>query len=116
VGLKPGLLAALCLLGVCVAGPGEAQAQRTNFQGIAECARAANVQFRRQDHEFRRFVIDRASVSEDRYARMVGNQYISTIYSGSATYDTGGNSRKVMFVCLHGGSVRGALFVYTLPR
>ena len=93
-----------------------ALAQRTHFQGIAECSRAAAVQFRRHDHGFRRFVIDRTSVSEDRYAGMVGNQYIATIYSGSATYDTGGGARKVMFVCLHAGAGKGAVFVYTLPR
>jgi hypothetical protein len=93
-----------------------AQAQRTNFQGVAECGRAGTVQFRRHDHGFKRFVIDRASVVEDRYSGMAGNQYISTVYSGTATYESSGGARKVLFVCLHGGAERGAVFLYTLPR
>ncbi len=93
-----------------------AQAQRTNFQGIAECARAGAVQFRRHDHGFRRFVIDRASVVEDRYSGMAGNQFISTVYSGTATYDSGQGARKLLFVCLHAGADKGAVFVYIVPR
>ena len=93
-----------------------AQAQRTVFHGLGDCTRLAAVQFKRRDHAFRRLVIDRASVVEDRYAAMVGNQFVTTIYFGSASYDSGGGPRKVMFVCLHGGTEKGALLVYTLPR
>ena len=113
MGVRIGCIATLIAL-IAFAPP--AQAQRTNFRGIAECSRAAAVQFRRHDHGFRRFVIDRASVVEDRYSGMAGNQFISTIYSGTATYDSGGGARKVMFVCLHAGANKGAVLVYTLPR
>lgn len=34
---------------------------------------------------------------------MLGNQYVVTIYSGSATYDAGAGARKVTFICLHAG-------------
>ena len=61
-------------------------------------------------------MIDRPSVTEDRYAAMVGNQYVPMIYSGSATYDGEAGARKVLFVCLHGGADKGAVLVYTLPR
>ncbi len=91
-------------------------AQRGNFQGIAECTRLGSVQFRRHDRAFRRFVIDRASVVDDHYAGMAGNQYVATVYSGTATYETTAGARKVLFVCLHGGAERGAVFVYTVPQ
>ena len=93
-----------------------AQAQRTVFHGLSDCTRLAAVAFKRRDHAFRRFIIDRASVVEDRYAAMIGNQFVTTIYSGSASYDSGAGARKVMFVCLHGGTEKGALLVYTLPH
>jgi hypothetical protein len=91
-------------------------AQRTSFQGIAECTRLGSVQFRRHDRAFRRFVIDRASVVDEHYAGMAGNQYVATVYSGTATYETIAGARKVLFVCLHGGAERGAVFVYTVPQ
>jgi hypothetical protein len=112
VGLRFGGAALIALL----ASAPPALAQRTNFQGIAECSRAGAIQFKRRDHAFRRFVIDRASVVTDRYSAMAGNQFISTIYSGTATYDSGAGSRKVQFTCLHAGAAKGVVFVYTLPR
>jgi len=109
-------LASLTLSFIVAAPVDPAQAQRTNFQGISECSRLGAVEFRRRDPGFRRFVIDRASVTEDRHAAMVGNQYVSTVYSGTATYESTAGARKVLFVCLHGGAERGAVFVYTVPQ
>ena len=93
-----------------------ADAQQTSQRAVADCAHYAMSSFKRRDTSFRRFVIDRASVSEDHYAAMAGNQFVSTVYSGSATYETTDGTRKVMFICLYGGIQRGAVFVYTLPR
>ncbi|HVV63451.1 MAG TPA: hypothetical protein VHD14_17015 [Pseudolabrys sp.] len=93
-----------------------AAAQQTSQRAISDCTHFAGAHFKRRDTSFRRFVIDRASVSEDHYAAMVGNQFIPSIYSGSATYETSDGTRKVMFICLYGGVHRGAVFVYTLPR
>jgi len=93
-----------------------AAAQRTSQRALNDCARFAAVHFKRGDPSFHRFVIDRASVSSDHYAAMAGNQFVETVYSGSATYEGGGGTRKVMFICLYGGLDKGALFVYTLPR
>ena len=107
---------ALLGMGIVLAGTMPVQAQRTSFQGISDCSRLGATQFHRYDRAFRRFVIDRASVIEDHYAAMVGNQYVATVYSGTAIYESGGNARKVLFVCLHGGSERGAVFVYTVPQ
>ncbi|MGH9811026.1 MAG: hypothetical protein ACRD9W_27910 [Terriglobia bacterium] len=93
-----------------------AGAQQTSQHALSDCARFAAANFKRRDTSFRRFVIDRASVSEDHYAAMAGNQFVSSVYSDSATYETTDGTRKVMFICLYGGIQRGAVFVYTLPR
>jgi hypothetical protein len=102
-----------CAIVTLAAAP--ATAQTTTFRGIAECTHKAAVQFRRHDPAFRRFLIDRASVVEDKYADRVGNQFISTIYSGTATYEAGSGPKKVRFLCLHGGGGKGPVFVYALP-
>lgn len=103
----------LAVVLVLVAMP--AQAQRTRFQGISQCTRFAAAQFGRHDPQFRRFLIERASVREDKFADFVGNQYVSTIYFGKAIYETSIATKKVRFICLHGGTVKGPVFVYALP-
>lgn len=74
------------------------------------------MQFKRHNPSFRRFVIDRASVVEERYNANVGNQYVASIFHGSAIYDSGGGAKRRSFVCLHAGFGKGAVFVYTLPE
>jgi hypothetical protein len=91
-----------------------AQAQTSKFDGLRGCERIGAVQFKRHNPAFRRFRIERAGVAVDRYAAMVGNQYVATIYSGKASYDGGSGAKPVRFVCLHGGIGRGPLLVYTL--
>ena len=56
----------------------------------------------------------RASVTVDRFADRVGNQFVATIYQGRASYDAGTGAKTVRFLCLHGGVERGPLFVYAL--
>ena len=51
-------------LGALVLSAMPAQAQRTRFQGITQCARYGSVQFSRRDTAFRRFVIERTTVQE----------------------------------------------------
>ena len=92
-----------------------AQAQRTRFQGITQCARYGSVQFSRRDTAFRRFVIERASVQDDKFAGMAGNQFVSTVFYGKATYEAAKGPQPTRFICMHGGDGRGAVFVYTLP-
>src|SRR6185312_9726006 len=65
-----------------------AGAQQTSQHAVADCTHFAASNFKRRDTSFRRLVIDRASVSEDHYAAMAGNQFVSSVYSGSATYET----------------------------
>jgi hypothetical protein len=89
-------------------------AQTSKFDGVRGCERFGAVQFKRRNPAFRRFRIERTSVTVDRVARMVGNQYVATVYSGKAVYDDGHGSKPVRFVCLHGGIGKGPLFVYTL--
>jgi hypothetical protein len=99
------------------AGPASvAHAQRTSYQGLTECSHRAVMQFMRHDPAFKRFVIDRSSVSEDKYADRVGNQFVTTIYRGKATYEALGAPQRVSFICLHGGTGTGAVFVYALPE
>jgi hypothetical protein len=93
-----------------------AQAQRTRFQGITQCSRFASVQFARHDPSFRRFVIERVSVQEDKFADLVGNQFVSTVYYGRATYEGASGPKRVRFICLHGGYSKGPVFVYALPE
>lgn len=96
--------------------PAEASAQRTRYDGLNGCERYAAVKFRRHDAAFRRFIIDRASVVADRVADKAGNQFISTVYNGKAIYEAAAGPRTVRFICMHGGTGRGAVFVYTLPE
>jgi hypothetical protein len=110
LGVKALLLAAA--LAVTMVAP--AAAQRTTFSALSQCSRYAAVQFKRHDPGFRRFVIERASVTEDRFSDRVGNQFVSTIYRGKATYEGPAGPRLVRFICLHGGIGRGAVFVYML--
>ena len=91
-----------------------ADAQMSRFDGLRGCERHAAVQFKRRNPAFRRFRIDRPSVAVDRYAGMVGNKFVATIYSGKAGYDAGTGGKTVRFICLHGGIGKGPLFVYTL--
>ncbi len=92
-----------------------ADAQRTRFQGITQCSRYASVQFARRDPAFRRFVIERVTVQDDKFAGMVGNQFVSTVFTGRATYETTSGSKRVRFICLHSGFSKGPVFVYAIP-
>jgi hypothetical protein len=110
-----------CLLGAALllaaaASADAAPRAKTRFDGIRDCERLGAVQFKRHNPAFRRFVIDRASVEDDKYADQVGTIFVSTIYHGKATYDAGKGSLPTSFVCLHGGVGRDAVFVYTLPN
>ncbi len=86
---------------------------RTRFEGIRDCERLAAVQFKRHNAAFRRFTIDRAKVTVDRFADRVGNNFVTAVYHGGATYDAGKGPETTRFICLQGGT--DALFVYTLP-
>jgi hypothetical protein len=110
MGVKPLLIG----LGLAACAWAPADAQTTTFQGVAECTRHAMAQFRRHDPGFRRFVIDRPSVVGDKFADQVGNQFVSTVYSGKATYEAANGPKKVHFVCLHAGIGKGPVFVYTV--
>ena len=94
--------------------PSPASAQRNKFDGLRQCERLGSAQMRKANPQFRRFVIDRASVSEDKYADQIGTQFVSTIYHGKAMLDAGAGEKTVRFICLHAGYRRGPLFVYTL--
>ena len=87
---------------------------KTRFDGIRDCERLAAVQFKRHNPAFRRFVIDRAKVEDDKYADKVGGMFVSTIYHGRATYEAGSGAQTTRFICLHGGVGGNALFVYTM--
>ena len=93
-----------------------AQAQRTRFQGISQCTRFATVIFSRRDPAFKRFVIERVTVQDDRYASLVGNQFVSTVYYGRAIYEGAAGPKRMRFICLHAGTSKGPVFVYAMPE
>ena len=76
-----------CWLRCCCRRP--RVAQRNKFDGLRQCERHASAQFRKHNPQFRRFVIDRASVHEDKYADQIGTQFVSTIYHGKAMLEAG---------------------------
>ena len=104
---------ALALLVLAVS---PASAQRTTFDGLLSCERYGAVEFKRRNPAFRRFVIERASVTVDKLAEKVGSQFVATIYHGKAIYEAANGPRTVRFLCLHGGVERGPVFVYTLAE
>jgi hypothetical protein len=106
------LICFAAVLTLLIAAP--VHAQTSKFDGVRGCERLGAVQFKRHNPAFRRFRIERTGVTVDRYARMVGNQFVATVYSGKAAYDDGRGSKPVRFLCLHGGIGKGPLFVYTL--
>lgn len=93
-----------------------ALAQRTKFNGLRECERRAAVQFIRHNPAFKRFMIDRASVSEDKFADRIGAQFVSTVYYGKGVYEAASGPKIVRFICLHAGYRKGPVFVYTMPE
>jgi hypothetical protein len=113
LGLKP-LLAGALLLALTLQAAAAPRA-KTRFDGIRDCERLAAVQFKRHNAAFRRFIIDRANVDDDKYADSVGTTFVSTIYHGKATYEAAKGPQQTRFICMHGGGGRGAVFVYTLP-
>ena len=94
---------------------GAAPRAKTKFDGIRDCERLGSVQFKRHNSAFKRFVIDRSTVDNDKYADKVGQTFVSTIYHGKATYEASTGPRPARFICLHGGVGQGAEFVYTMP-
>ena len=118
MGVKTAVLAAglVAGLGAIVLSSIPAQAQRTRFQGVTQCARYGSVQFSRRDPSFRRFVIERVTVQDDKFAGMAGHQFVSTVYYGRATYEAAGGPKRVRFMCLHAGAIKGPVFIYTMPE
>jgi len=93
-----------------------AYAQRNKFDALRECEHRAALQFKRHNPAFRRFMIDRAGVFEDKYADQVGTQFVSSIYHGKATYEAAAGPKPVRFICLSAGYKKGPVFVYTMPE
>jgi hypothetical protein len=110
------LTAHITVLALALMLPSAASAQRTKFDGLRQCERYGALQFRKHNPAFRRFIIDRSSVSEDKFVDQVGQQFVSTIYHGRAIFEAGLGPKQVRFICLHAGYRRGPVFVYTLPE
>jgi hypothetical protein len=114
----PGLTLALtgAVLIAATVPAAAATRSKTRFDGIRDCERTAITQLRRHNPAFRRFMIDRAHVTSDRYSERVGPMFVATVYHGRATFEAAAGPRAARFVCLHGGMHRRALFVYMLPE
>jgi len=111
VGLRPFVIGAV--LASLAADACAAPRAKTRFDGIRDCERLAAVQFKRHNPAFRRFTVDRSKVTVDRFSDRVGNNFVTAVYHGRATYDAGKGAESTRFICLQGGT--DALFVYTLP-
>lgn len=107
---------AFALALACVLFAHDALAQRNKFDGLRQCERHAAVQFRKDNPAFKRFMIDRATAREDKFADQVGTQFVSTIYHGKAMYEAGAGEKNFRFICLHAGYRRGPVFVYVMPE
>ncbi len=113
MGLK---LAFAFVLALTIAAPADAAPRKTRFDGIRDCERLAAIQLKRHNAGFRQFTIHRGRVSVDRFADKVGSSFVSAVYHGTATFDSGKGPGPTRFICLHGGLGNDALFVYTLPE
>jgi len=110
-----GVARAALLTGLMVLAAAAASAEPTRFAGMRACERYGAVEFKRRNPAFRRFIIDRSAVEVDDFADKVGNQFVSTIFHGKATYEANSGPRTVRFLCLYAGSSKGPVFIYTLP-
>lgn len=110
------LLALAAVLFALVAPADAARRSATRFDGIRDCERTGYTQFLRHNPAFKRFTIDRTQVETDKFADRVGTLFVSTIYHGKASYEAANGVQTTRFICLHGGTGRGAVFVYTLPE
>ena len=107
---------ALIAAALCTLAAEPAPAQKSTEDGLRDCEKLAAVKFKQENPGFKKFVIARADVQEDKFADKVGTQFVSTVYHGNAVYQDGGEPADVRFICLHGGLGKGAVFVTTLPR
>lgn len=111
MGVKLASVAALCALAAV-----PALAQKSTEDGLKDCEKLATIKFKQENPAFKKFVIARADVEEDKFVDKVGTQFVSTVYHGRAMYQSSGEPADVRFICLHGGLGKGAVFVYTMPR
>jgi hypothetical protein len=104
VGLKRFVLAALLAASSAGAAADE----------IDDCEALGKTQLSESSFD-RPFEIDREKLYFDKAEAQVGSQFVSSVLHGPANMDTGGEMESVRFVCLHGGTGVGALFVWFLP-
>lgn len=79
-----------------------------------DCLRQATTLGKQNDPEFVRVSFDRP-IDAERYDAPVGSQRVSTVYKGSAVYQTLPGSERLQFICLHSGQPGGAVFFDYLP-
>jgi hypothetical protein len=111
-----GVRLALAALALSLCAVPSALAQKSTEDGLRDCEKLAAVKFKQENSGFKKFVIERADIEEDKFADKVGTQFVSTVYHGNAVYQAGGEPNNVRFICLHAGLGKGSVFVTTLPR
>lgn len=80
----------------------------------ADCQLHASAIGKLRDPDFIRVTLD-TPMDAERYDAKAGRQHIATVYKGSALYEGKPGSRRLQFICLHGGSRSGVVFLDYLP-
>lgn len=84
---------------------------------IDDCEQLGATQLSNEANSPRVFTIDREALNFDKAETKVGGEFISSVLHGPARLGiNSGAPDPVRFICLHGGTGKGALFFWLLPN
>jgi len=83
---------------------------------IDDCEQLGTAQLSNEANNPRQFTIDRDALNFDKAEVTVGSEFVSSVLHGPAKLAiNSGEADPVRFICLHGGTGKGALFFWLLP-
>jgi hypothetical protein len=84
---------------------------------IDDCEKLAAADIARDAGSPKKFEIDRRAIYFDKAETTVGKEFVSSVLHGPAKLGGAGEGEtdRVRFICLHGGTGKGALFFWLLP-
>lgn len=84
---------------------------------LTDCENFALAESKKETGTLKSIRIERDdSLTENRFDRKIGSQYVSSEYIGWAEIEDGGGKRRAQVVCLHSGSKGRAVYVLEIPR